>query len=264
MKIFFISIKKILITFVIILIIVMTFFIFLIVNSHKSFVVELSCNSIMSDKFKTNINTLINNKEKIAYLTFDDGPNALVTPKILDILKSENVKATFFVLGKHVETYPDIVNRAYNEGHYIANHGYSHNNSLLYKSEENFINEVKQTDIAIGKAIGINDYCSYIFRFPNGYMSSLNKEKKKKAVNLLSKMNYNYLDWNCLNNDSIKKYNKEQLLNNLKKSSKNKNTLVILMHDTKDVSDSSTVLKDSINYLKLQGYKFQNFYDLMY
>lgn len=72
------------------------------------------------------------------------------------------------------------------------------------------------------------------------------KSKKQKAVLLLSKMNYTYIDWNCLNNDSMKKYTKEQLLNNLKKSSKNKNTLVVLMHDTKDVSDSSAVLEDSI------------------
>lgn len=54
-----------------------------------------------------------------------------------------------------------------------------------------------------------------------------------------------------------------QLLNNLKKSSKNKNTLVVLMHDTKDVNDSSQVLKDSIAYLRNQGYEFQNFYDLL-
>lgn len=76
-------------------------------------------------------------------------------------------------------------------------------------------------------------------------------------------MNYTYIDWNCLNNDSIKKFSKEQLLNNLKKSARNKGTLVVLMHDTKDVSDSSSVLKDSILYLKSQGYQFQNFYDLL-
>ena len=145
----------------------------------------------------------------------------------------------------------------------IANHGYSHDNTILYKSEENFINEIKKTDIAIGKAIGARNYHSYVFRFPNGYMSSQNKAQKKQAMVLLSKMNYTYIDWNCLNNDSMKKYTKEQLLNNLKKSSKNKNTLVILMHDTKDVSDSSEVLKDSIDYLKSQGYKFENFYDLL-
>ena len=80
---------------------------------------------------------------------------------------------------------------------------------------------------------------------------------------LLPKMNYTYIDWNCLNNDSVKKYTKEQLLQNLKKYCKNKDTLVILMHDTKDVNDSSLVLEDSIKYLKENGYTFQNFYDLM-
>ena len=56
---------------------------------------------------------------------------------------------------------------------------------------------------------------------------------------------------------------KLELLDNLKKSSKNKKTLVVLMHDTKDVNDSSLILKDSIDYLKEQGYEFKNFYDLL-
>ena len=72
-------------------------------------------------------------------------------------------------------------------------------------------------------------------------------------------MNYTYIDWNCLNNDSMKKYSNTQLLNNLKKSCKNKDTLVILMHDTKDVSNSSEALKESIEYLKSEGYTFENF-----
>lgn len=263
MRIFMISKRKILITTIFILIIITAYFSYLIIKSPKIFAVELSYNSVISDEFKDKIKNITKGEDKIAYLTFDDGPNATVTPKILDILKSEDVKATFFVIGKHVEENPEIVKRAYEEGHYIANHGYDHNNTNLYKSEENFINEIKKTDLAIGKAIGIEDYCSYVFRFPNGYMSSPNKAKKKEAALLLSKMNYTYIDWNCLNNDSMKKYTKEQLLDNLKKSAKNKNTLVILMHDTKDVSDSSAVIEESILYLKSQGYRFENFYDLM-
>ena len=92
-------------------------------------------------------------------------------------------------------------------------------------------------------------------------MSPNNKLKKKEMVNLLKDINYTYIDWNCLNNDSVKKYSSYQLLNNLKKTSKNKKTLVILMHDTKDVSNSSTVLKESISYLKSNGYIFKNFYE---
>lgn len=263
MKILIIPKKKTLINFFIILVIIIICISYLTTKHSESFAIELSFNSIISEEFKDKISNLTNGEEKIAYLTFDDGPNVSVTPKILNILKLKDVKATFFVIGKHVEEHPEIVKRAYQEGHYIANHGYDHNNAILYKSKESFINEVKKTDIAIGKAIGVEDYCSYVFRFPNGYMSKQNKAKKEEAVELLSQMNYTYIDWNCLNNDSVKKYTKEQLLKNLKKTCKNKNTLVILMHDTKDVSDSSTVLKDTIDYLKSQGYRFENFYDLV-
>ena len=137
------------------------------------------------------------------------------------------------------------------------------NNNLLYKSSDNFLNELKKTDLAIGNAIGVPNYCSHIFRFPNGFMSPSNKAKKKEAVKLLQNIDFNYIDWNCLNNDSVKKYSSSQLLNNLIKSSQNKDVLVILMHDTKDVSNSSIVLKDSIKYLKDKGYIFKNFYDIL-
>ena len=72
------------------------------------------------------------NEEKIAYLTFDDGPSSAITPQILQILKEEGVKATFFILGYRVELLPDLVRQAYQEGHYIANHGYSHNYDKIY------------------------------------------------------------------------------------------------------------------------------------
>ena len=76
----------------------------LIIKSPEVFTIELSCNSVISDEFKDKIRNLVNGKEKIAYLTFDDGPNTSVTPKILDILKAKNIRATFFVIGKYVFT----------------------------------------------------------------------------------------------------------------------------------------------------------------
>lgn len=247
----------------IILSILLTITICFVSPSQISMAIELSQNSVLSKATADKIANLSNETEKIAYLTFDDGPNPSVTPKILDILEEEKVKATFFVIGKQVDSYPEITKRAYEEGHFIANHGYAHNNATLYKNEQSFINEVKKTDLAIGNAIGIENYCSHVFRFPNGFISPHYKSKKEQAVKLLEDMNYTYIDWNCLNHDSMKKYNQSQLLNNLKKTAKDKNTLVILMHDTKDVSDSSTVLKDSIDYLKSTGYCFKNFYDIL-
>lgn len=228
-----------------------------------SFAIELTANSVIDETLQEKIATLTKKEEKIAYLTFDDGPTLKATGKILDILKEEDIKATFFVIGKHVKEHPELVKRAYEEGHYLANHGYNHNNKKLYKSADSFISEIKDTDCEIGKAIGIENYCSHVFRFPNGYMSSHYKAKKKEATKLLFEMNYTYIDWNCLNNDSVKKYNNNQLLNNLKKSAKDKGTLVILMHDTSDVNDTPSILKDSIDYLKEQGYEFRNFYDLL-
>lgn len=253
--------KKLLLT--ICLLFFLIFCIYLSFYHPFSMAVDLSVDSALDENLKEKIGSLTQNDEKIAYLTFDDGPTLRATPKVLDILKEEDIKATFFVIGKYVAKHPELVKRAYDEGHYIANHGYDHSNKKLYESSESFINEIKDTDLEIGKAIGIDNYCSHIFRFPNGYMSPNNKSQKKKCAKLLQDMNYTYVDWNCLNNDSVKKYSKAQLLNNLKKSSKNKGTLVILMHDTSDVSDTPSVLKDSIDYLKKEGYAFQNFYEFL-
>lgn len=160
------------------ILIISAFFIFYFQNFNACLAIELSKNSAISDEAISKISNLTNGSEKVAFLTFDDGPNASVTPKVLDILKDENVSASFFVIGKNVDNLPEIVKRAYEEGHFIANHGYDHNNSVLYKNNESFINEIKKTDLAIGNAIDVQDYCSHIFRFPNGFMSPNNKAKK--------------------------------------------------------------------------------------
>ena len=258
MQIFLLKKKYIIIFIVLFLIFLLVFLYF---QPSFSFAFELTTNAVLDDSFKEKLFTLTKSDEKYAYLTFDDGPTLKATGKILDILKEEQVKATFFVIGKYVKNHPELVKRAYDEGHYIANHGYSHNNTRLYESDSSFIQEIQDTDAEIGKALGIDNYCSHVFRFPNGYMSSNYKSQKKHAVELLSKLNYMYVDWNCLNNDSVKKYSNYQLLDNLKKSASNKGTLIVLMHDSSDVNDTPSVLKDSISYLKSQGYEFRNFYD---
>ena len=79
--------------------------------------------------------------EKRVFLTFDDGPTESVTPFILDLLKKENIKATFFVLGGRVESNPELIKREYEEGHYIANHGYTHKYSEIYKNTDTVLEE---------------------------------------------------------------------------------------------------------------------------
>ena len=86
-------------------------------------------------------------------LTFDDGPNATLTPKLLDLLAARHLKATFFVVGQNAADHPDILKRAVREGHEIANHSWSHPN-LGKMSDEAVRREIQKTDDAIAAAIG--------------------------------------------------------------------------------------------------------------
>lgn len=92
-------------------------------------------------------------------------------------------------------------------------------------------------------------------------MTNKYKTQKEEYLNLIQELGYEYVDWNCLNKDSEAKISNNQLIENLIRSSKNKNSLVILMHDTGDVNQTDMVLKESIEYLKNEGYTFRNFYD---
>lgn len=86
-------------------------------------------------------------------MTFDDGPSAALTPKLLDLLAAHHIKATFFVIGENVAEHPDIVARAAREGHEIANHSWSHPN-LAKMSDEGVRRQLWQTDEAIKSATG--------------------------------------------------------------------------------------------------------------
>lgn len=167
MKVLFIKNRNFLYLFCFSFIVLFLFIFIFFINYSTSFATELSKNSFFNIDVTDTLDDIAKSSEKRAYLTFDDGPTTKATGKILDILKEEDVKATFFVVGKHVKEYPELVKREYEEGHYIANHGYNHNNKLLYKDMESFKNEVVATDLEISKAIGVDNYCSHIFRFPN-------------------------------------------------------------------------------------------------
>src|SRR5215813_968752 len=86
-------------------------------------------------------------------MTFDDGPSATLTPKLLDLLAAHHIKATFFVIGENVAEHPEIVARAAREGHEIGNHSWSHPN-LGKMSDEGVRRQLQQTDDAIKSATG--------------------------------------------------------------------------------------------------------------
>ena len=119
----------------------------------------------LTDEGKKNVEGIYKSDKKRAFLTFDDGPSS-VTNTILDTLKQQNVKATFFVLGSQVEKMPDVVKRIYDEGHYIANHGYSHVYENIYSSPQAVLDEYNMCNESVKKAINVPEYNSHLFRFP--------------------------------------------------------------------------------------------------
>ena len=225
---------------------------------------ENNKNEENSNKFIDSVENIYNGTDgKRVFLTFDDGPTEEVTPHILDILDKYNIKATFFVLGNRVKANPEIVKRAYEEGHYIANHGYSHKYKNIYKSEDYVLDEYNKTEEAIREAIGDQNYSSNLFRFPGGSHGGPYEKIKKKSRKKLKENGIAYLDWSALTYDAEGADSKEEILNNLKTTMNGWDNVVILMHDAADKEITYETLEDVIKYLQKKGYKFENIYDLM-
>ena len=162
---------------------------------------------------------------KIAYLTFDDGPYDL-TYQVLDLLKSNDIRATFFVLGK--DGVEDRYKRIVNEGHTLANHTYYHNiGGGLYDSADSFISQVKKLEDYL---YDITGYRTSIVRFPGG--SPTAGKYKDEIVNRLHDMGYNYVDWTSETGDgSSKKLAEKDTWSWYQDTTKDKNIVVLLMHD---------------------------------
>jgi len=136
--------------------------------------------------------------EKVVALTFDDGPSVEWTPLILDELKIAGVKATFFMLGEHVQRYPEIARRVVAEGHEIENHSYGHHVLIYYKTEE-LIKEIKDTEKAIKDVTGRT---TQYFRPPKAWLSSA----EKKTIN---EMGYKIILWTLNSKDWVTFHDKQ-------------------------------------------------------
>lgn len=208
------------------------------------------------------ITNIYYSEEKVAYLTFDDGPSKNITPRVLDILKQENVPATFFVLGSRVELYPDLLKREYEEGHYIANHGYSHQYSQIYQSKDTIFEEYVKCENTIRSALNNEAYNTYLFRFPGGSSGGRYAGVKAEAKDLLHSYGVNYTNWNCLTGDAEGKTTPEALMGCLQQTMQGDGSIIVLMHDASDKSYTADSLPMVISYLREQGYTFKNFYGI--
>ncbi len=141
-------------------------------------------NPELTETGKENLKNIYVSEEKRAFLTFDDGPSKN-TIDILNILKENNIKATFFVLGCQVEVFPETTNKIYNEGHYIANHGYTHIYKSIYQSPEQVLLEFNQCNQIVANTLGIPEYNSHLFRFPGGSNRWKICRNKKTSHNII-------------------------------------------------------------------------------
>lgn len=174
--------------------------------------------------------------EKAIALTFDDGPSDYTTA-LLDGLEEYDAKATFFVIGKKVEKYPDIVKRAHDDGHLIGNHSYDHINLLASSLSEIEESITKNADLIES----ITGERPLFFRAPHGYTTAL---QLKKLDTFFVKWSVDSNDWKGKDADYIY----ERLM------SKAADGRIILMHDTKKATVEA-VLR-AIPELKEQGYEF--------
>lgn len=196
---------------------------------------------------------------KTAYLSFDDGPSNC-TQDILDILKNQDVKATFFVTGTaspgHMYLYKEIVK----DGHALGLHSYSHDYSKIYRSADSFFKDINQLEEFLKKEVGESPK---ILRFPGG--SNNYVAKQYAGTNLMNqlktevvKRGYKYYDWNCDANDGLNPpIPEKKLLTLIMQGVEGKDDLYILLHDFNGNTTIVDGLPEIIRRLKHKGYEFK-------
>ena len=177
-------------------------------------------------------------KKKEVSLSFDDGPTEF-TPKFLDLLKENNIKATFFCIGKQIEKHPDIFKRIIQEGHCIGNHTYSHSNKTGFLSTSKMMEEITKCDETILKWGNIS---TSFYRPPFGVTNP-------NIARAISKTQKKSIGWNIRSFDTKIEDSKtilKRITSQLKLGS------IILMHDTSE--KSFQVLADLLLILQRREY----------
>ncbi|MNO66503.1 Peptidoglycan-N-acetylglucosamine deacetylase [compost metagenome] len=187
--------------------------------------------------------------EKIVYLTFDDGPSKL-TDQVLNILKKENVTATFFVLGEHAKHSPEMIYRIVDAGHAIGNHSFDHEYDDLYSSFTHFWGQIKATEEVIKEITGERPE---LVRAPGGTYGHFDEI----YFDLLEKGGYKVFDWDVDSGDSKRKgVPASEIVKNVT-SAKLKNEMIVLMHDGTGHAETVKALPEIIKFYKKHGYTFR-------
>lgn len=186
---------------------------------------------------------------KVVALTFDDGPDADITPKILDVLKQNNTKASFFFIGEKVMENKDVVKRAYADGNLVLSHSFDHPD-LSTKSEAVIDKQIKDTETAIYNIIGKKPA---LMRPPYGNTNDLILKVADRNNLKIVIWSIDSLDWSQKEKANITK----NVLDNVRPGE------IILMHSNEDKKTTLEALPDIINGLKDKGYSIVTLSELL-
>lgn len=189
------------------------------------------------------------NQNNSVYLTFDDGPNPEITPWILDLLKRNNVKATFFCVGENIKKQPELARQIVNEGHAIANHTYNHLNGWKTQTDQ-YLQNIKLCEETIEEIVRNITSQSKLFRPPYG---KITKEQSRS----LRKTGYQIIMWDVLTADFDIKISREKCLENATKHTVSGS--IIVFHDNpKAFENLQYTLPKTIDFLKEKGFRMES------
>ncbi|MBU3161333.1 polysaccharide deacetylase [Clostridium frigoris] len=198
--------------------------------------------------------TLSRSDEKVIYLTFDDGPSVM-TDKVLDILKQNDVKATFFLIGNQIKGYEDMVKRIYTQGNSIGLHTYTHTYNKIYSSRKGFISEMLKSQSEISSIIGVKPT---IIRFPSGS----SKHLTKAFLEELHGYNFKVYDWNAVMSDGVNcNTSPDKLYREATKITIKDQPIILLMHCDYMHKNTCKALPGVIKFYKDNGYEFKTIND---
>ena len=175
--------------------------------------------------------------EKKIWLTFDDGPDEIVTVFLLSVLRKLKIKATFFLIGKQVKKHPIITKKILDAGHYIGNHSYSHINGFL-KSKKEYVSDVDRANYLID---------SKIFRPPYGKIRPIQLRHLKKK--------YKIIMWDILSWDFKKNISSERLYKNVIDNVEN-GSIIVFHNNMKSYKNLKQNLEKILLKLQKEGYSF--------
>lgn len=199
------------------------------------------------------VGTYEQSAEKVVYLTLDDGPSNL-TQAVLDILDKYDVKATFFVTGAMPE-YQHMIKVAYDKGHTIGLHTYSHDYATVYSSPQAYFQDLQAVGEMVKAQIG---YVPSFIRFPGGASNTISANYSYGIMTALTQQvqaqGYQYYDWNCSSGDGSVR-NADELT--AQATSCHENNIMLLSHDSSAKQTTVDALPRIIEYYQGQGYEFR-------